>query len=145
MEKFKFKTVGQFLVALEEGPLYCNKHKYELTENGVMVRITECGIDTCDSSLKSTLTAIKGLINHASFTRNPLLQDKCLIWCWDDGDNFTKTVRFYDGENNRTFSPSSGKRNFSWFENYEVIEPNEQGVYEEPFAWANEAVKNLED
>lgn len=147
MEKLKFETVGQFLVALEEGHLFNEEGlMYVLNEDEGCLEISRSGkLVQKEYSLSGIWHSSINYDKHKRFTRQKPIPDKALVWCWDNGDNFTKTVRFYDGENNRTFSPSSGKRNFSWFENYEVIEPNEQGVYEEPFAWANEAVKKLED
>lgn len=41
MDKFKFKTVGQFLVALEEGPLYCNKNCKFTMVSGDSVRVKD--------------------------------------------------------------------------------------------------------
>lgn len=143
----KFETVGQFLVALEEGQLFDeNNMKYVLNMNNavhglVVERYDErgayCGFNTLLSIHKVGLA-------HTFTRQTPGLEDKGLVWCWG-GDMVAKEVHFYDKENDSVFGPF-GERNYGEFTNYEVIPKNEEtGLWGAPFEWANEAVKKLED
>lgn len=145
MGKLKFKTVGQFLVALEESPLYCNKNcKFVLDDS-----MEEIHIESILSSKVehySTLGYIKSFVEEREFTRNPPPQDKDLVWCWLDSALVGRNVRFYDKNNDSVFN-TGGLRSCTKYDyNYEVIPKNpETGLWDAPFDWANEAVKHLED
>lgn len=141
MEKLKFNTVGQFLVALEKGPLYCNEENSKLTFDDSEVIVEDLKIRT-RSSYRVMRSLVK--LTEKVFTRQKPIPDKALVWCWDNADIACRAVRFYSAEDGCVFH-LYGHRNGSSYDHYEVIEPNEQGIYEEPFAWANEAVKKLED
>lgn len=145
MEKLKFNTVGQFLVALEEGPLYDeNGAKYVINKNSPIQGLT---VDRCDERrchyMFNTLLSIHKIGLTHTFTRQEPIPDKALVWCWG-GDMIGKEVHFYDQKTDNVFGPF-GNRYHGGFDNYEVIEPNKQGLYEHPFDWANEAKKKLED
>lgn len=153
MGKMKFEKLSQFISALEEGPLYDEdgvKYVLHLDDeiyHNLKVRMYDREENCVDYSAVLSYTQKIGLTH--TFTRKPLPkkpQDKYLVWCCDDDDNFMKTVRFYDDENNRTFKPSDGKRKGAPYDNYEVIPKNpDTGLWDAPFEWANEAVKELED
>lgn len=65
-------------------------------------------------------------------------KDKELVWCWDDDFNFERDLKFYDKENNTTFSIADGKRSGYPYDHYASYE----GEYPD---WAKEALKKLED
>lgn len=140
MEKLKFKTVGQFLVALEESPLY--------DEKGYMTTLfnqSEVIVEHAEKTVSHfCMRPLFDVIRDKEFTRQKPIPDKALVWCWDDDWKTRRDIRFYDNKNNHAFV-TDGCRYGDKYDNYEVIESNEQGVYEHPFAWANEAVKKLED
>lgn len=143
MEKLKFETVGQFLVALEEGPLYgMDDKKYTLSDKSCKVIVVD--MTACYPFSVDTLEGVRDRIYESEFTRSRPLQDKDLVWCWDNHYKTCRSVYFYDAKNMRVFDVH-GKRNGPAYSNYQIIEPNEQGLYEEPFSWANEAKKKLED
>ena len=140
MEKLKIETVGQFLVALEEGPLY-NEEGYMTA----LVNQSEVVVEHAEKTVSHfCMRPLFDVIRDKEFTRQKPIPDKALVWCWDDDWKTRRDIRFYDATNERTFSVK-GDRNGSRYNNVEVIEPNKHGVYEEPFAWANEAKKQLED
>jgi len=73
-----------------------------------------------------------------------------LVVCWDNGDEFYRYLGFYDEKTNNEFSVAkflnSNRVNYSMWDNVEVIPTNpETGLYEGPFAWANEAIKKLKE
>lgn len=143
MEKLKFETVGQFLVALEEGPLYCNKGcRFILDNHANEIHVED--LNTPKTMHCNTIWWMKEFTKEREFTRQKPIPDKALVWCWDDDCIAFRAARFYDAKNNCIFT-LHGQRDGSNYSNYEVIEPNERGIYEEPFTWANEAVKKLED
>lgn len=145
MEKLNFKTVGQFLVALEEGPLYCNEN-FRFTFNAEEDLVTMTSLKSGSRRHYSKMPLIKEFIEKREFARKQPPQDKDLVWCCTDKDRFGKAIRFYDAENTATFRSTDGKRDGAWFSNYEVIPKNlETGLWDAPFDWANEAVKHLGD
>ena len=73
------------------------------------------------------------------------LQDKQPVWCWDNTDNFSRIVRFYDAKNNCAFSSYTGVRNGNRYSSYEPIPMNEDGSFPDGFEWMEEAQKQLED
>lgn len=140
MEKLKFNTVGQFLVALEEGPLYNKKGYMTALVNGSEVVVEHAEKTVSHFCMRPLFDVMK----DKEFTRQKPIPDKALVWCWDNGWDCKRDIRFYDAISGGTFS-ASGPRDYSKYDHYQVIEPDKQGIYEEPFAWANEAVEKLED
>ena len=65
-------------------------------------------------------------------------QDMELVWCWNRGDKFLRFLKFYDAENNCTFSSENGERNSSCWDYYAPFD----GEYPE---WAKEALRELKD
>lgn len=146
MEKLKFNTVGQFLVALEEGPLFDEEGLiYVLNEDEGCLELSRSGrLVQKEYSLSGIWHSSIDCDKHKRFTRQKTIPDKALVWCWG-GTMVVKQICFYDKKNNGVFDPL-GNRDFGKkYTNYQVIEPNEQGLYEYPFEWANKAVKKLED
>lgn len=144
MEKLNFKTVGQFLVALEEGPLYCSE-KCKFTFNSVEnIVVVQSLINKDNKARHDHIQRLKFFVEGRTFTRKPLPQDKDLVWCWDDKYKTCRCAYFYDAKNRRVFD-FFGNRNGSSYDNYEVIPKNSKGLWDAPFEWANEAVKHLED
>lgn len=140
MEKLKFNTVGQFLVALEEGPLF-DKEGYMT----VFVNQCEVVVEHAEKTVSHfCMRPLLDVIKDKEFTRQKPIPDKALVWCWDNADIACRAVRFYSAEDGCVFH-LYGHRNGSSYDHYEVIEPNEQGLYEASFEWANEAKKKLED
>lgn len=146
MEKLKFNTVGQFLVALEEGHLFNEEGlMYVLNEDEGCLEISRSGkLVQKEYSLSGIWHSSINYDKHKRFTRQKPIPDKALVWCWDNADIAYRAVRFYSAEDGCVFH-LYGHRNGSSYDHYEVIEPNEQGLYEHPFDWANEAVKKLEN
>lgn len=143
MEKLKFNTVGQFLVALEEGSLYgIDDKKYTLSDKSCKVIVVD--MTARHSFSVDTLEGVRDRIYENKFTRSRSIPDKALVWCWNDGWEVRRDIRFYNAKDGCVFHVY-GHRDGSNYSNYEVIEPNEQGLYEHPFEWANEAKKKLED
>lgn len=144
-DKLKFNSVGQLLIALEEGPLYDEKGlKYTLNKAELCLELNR------SSKLVQKECSLSGIWhssiicgNRKYFTRQEPIPDKSLVWCWYN-DGVHRTVKFYDAEHECAFDLNGTRRGYK-YDNYQVIEPNEQGVYEEPFAWANEAVEKLND
>lgn len=64
-------------------------------------------------------------------------KDKELVWAWDNGDDCSKVLAFYDIKNNCCFCPD-GRRNGADYSYYSSFE----GEYPE---WAKEALNKLED
>lgn len=145
-KKLIFETVGQFISALEEGPLF--------DESGVEYVINKEEFCLClirsnkliqkDYSLSRIWFSTIDCNRLKYFTRQKPISDKDLVRCWDNGWDCKRDIRFYDAISGGTFS-GSGPRNYSKYDHYEVIEPNSEGIYEYPFEWANEAKKKLED
>lgn len=148
MEKLKFKTVGQFLVALEESPLFDeNGIKYILRESTMTdhLGIEEYRNSECLGGNTSLTTAQKNATSH-TFTRKPLPQDKDLIFWWSHDDVSKREVRFYNAKAKGVFGYDGTRGKWATERNIEVIPKNpETGLWDAPFAWANEAVKELED
>lgn len=145
-DKLKFETVGQFLVALEEGPLYdenCIRYVLEGVPTKVdALAVVEYSLENrCIRCNTGLLSAQENSIAH-TFTRSRPTQDKDLVWCWDNHYKTCRSVYFYDAKNMRVFDVH-GNRNGTAYSNYQIIEPNKQGLYEHPFDWANEAKKKL--
>ena len=65
-------------------------------------------------------------------------EDKELVWCWDDGTEFGRQLRFFDVKNNCTFGRMEGRRGETRWRYYEPFD----GELPE---WAKEARKKLED
>lgn len=145
MEKLKFKTAGQFLVALEEAPLYCNKNckfTLDIAENIVEAE----NLNSSNKVSYGALVALKGFAKEREFTRKRLPQDKDLVICCTAKNRFEKVICFYDAKNSATFRSADGSRDGFCFSNYEVIPKNpETGLWDAPFDWANDALKKLED
>lgn len=146
MEKLKFKTVGQFLVALEEGPLYSqDSSRFTFDNSWCEVVVVNTNFDRSLPVVKySDMRALSKQIKAEEFTRQKPIPDKALVWCWDNTDIAYRPVRFYNAKDECVFH-IHGYRDGASYDHYEVIEPNSEGIYEAPFEWANEAKKKLED
>ena len=72
---------------------------------------------------------------HDDLIEVPELQDKQLVWCWDD--TYVRELRFYDAKNKCPYRVD-GQRDGLLFNNYEPY----KGDWPE---WAIEAQKTLED
>ena len=136
--KVKINNLVELVNALEEhGSLYCtdgtilvfgNQHRgIDIIENGV-VR----GFD------------LRTRIREGELETVAPLQDKQPVWCWDNTDNFSRIVRFYDTKNNCTFNRLGERRGFK-FDYYEPISINKDGSFPDGFEWMEEAQKNLKD
>jgi hypothetical protein len=55
--------------------------------------------------------------------------DKTPVWCWDDGDIAIRAFRFWDAENDCTFS-YAGYRNGTFYDNYKEIKTLEPWMIE---------------
>ena len=66
------------------------------------------------------------------------LDDKELVWCWDDDMTYGKYLGFYDAKYNLAFFSTNGKRGGNSFDHYA---PYEGGWPQ----WAKDAHKNLEN
>ena len=142
----KVNSFIELAKALEEGPMYFvyDEVNYEvyLDLDGIW-----CGqigekkgghyiapMSQCDIELSYT----KPIPKHA------------LVVCWDNGDEFYRYLGFYDEKTNDKFSVAnllnSNRVSYSTWDNVEVIPTNPTiGLYEGPFAWANEAIKKLKE
>lgn len=142
-DKLKFKSLGEFLTALEESSLYDELGKeYRLVTNISSLTVAEYNERGDCLGCNSSLLAVQKIGLTHTFTRKPLPKDKDLVWCWDDHYVSGRIVCFYDALNRRTFG-SLGERRGLEGSHYEVIEPNSEGLYEAPFEWANEVKKKL--
>lgn len=142
MEKLKFNTVGQFLVALEESPLYNQEGYMVALVNGSEVVVEHAEKTVSHFCMRPLLDVIK----KEEFTRQKPIPDKALVWCWDDNMK-CRDIRFYDKISECHFDIWGRRSNMcTQFEHYEAIPKNpETNLYDGAFSWANEAVKKLED
>ena len=120
MEKLKFKTVGQFLVALEEGPLYCGERdKFVINTTGDIITVKS--LQTGSEANYSSFLSFVEFMKEREFTRKPLPQDKDLVWCWDNDHKFCRVACFYSAKYDRVFTGVEGLCHGASYDNYEVI------------------------
>lgn len=81
----------------------------------------------------------RGCRDWSKFVVENLLNDKDLVWCWDDNSTCVRTLRFYHAESGHTYS-YNGKSDscITFYDHYEKYE----GKWPQ---WAKEAVEFLED
>jgi len=66
------------------------------------------------------------------------LQDKDLVYCWDNNNICSRVIRFYDAKNKLAFG-NTGKRNGYIHDYYEKVPPEVEAAMD----WVEEARKAL--
>ena len=145
----KYLELGKEIEALKKQsekeeftyPIYC-----KLKDSSLVVRFT--GLTTgelvigneyqkvgekCNEWIKHTYT---NLWQQLEVCEKTGFFDGQLIWCWDNNDTHSKTLKFYDAKHGCTYC-FDGTKMGSQFKNYEPFEGN----YPD---WALEAFQTLE-
>lgn len=128
------------LLLLKQGPLY-NSEGYKLSLNKDRTAIIKEFAPKC-ATVYANLVSINLNLCGETYSRRKPIPDKALVLCWDSDWGCRREIRFYDAENNCTFS-RLGSRDCLGYDNYRIIEPDSNGLYTGEFEWANEAKKRL--
>lgn len=107
---------------------YSNEYIIIYVEHNISLEINRCN----EPSLANLITS-----NWSELKLPWTPKDKELVWAWDDGDDCSKVLAFYDIKNNCCFC-LDGRRKGAGYSYYSSFE----GEYPQ---WAKEALSKLED
>ena len=137
--KIKISNLIELVHALEKYEALYHKSGAEIRFNAWKTRII-----TNTTGEWHELSEASSAWNTELETNVPL-RDKQPVWCWDNTDNFSRIVRFYDAKNKCTFSSYTGARGGDRYSSYEPIPMNDDGSFPKGFEWMEEAQKQLKD
>lgn len=139
----RFSSIGRFIEALEDYPLWDDNgdYKYFLRDGFTII---EEDLRTGETQQLKTRDEIIKRFDLNIFSHHPKIEDKTLVFAWRFSEPFAREVRFYDSELSMVCNKFDGSSRGGSFDCYEPIPVNpETGKYDAPYEWANKMVEKL--